>query len=285
MELLQLRYFCDAARLENFSHAAKKNGVPTSNISQTVRRLEEELGVKLFGRTANKITLTDEGRRFYDGASSALMTLDNTRASLCETDTEPTGELKLLIRVHRRTSTVAIERFKSLCPKVRILISHDAEIDSSAYSFIISDGRDNNDKCAREHLMTERFMLAVSRDNPLANRQTVSVSELATESFVLMKSTSPLSAFTTALCRASGFEPRIAISTDDPFYVRKYVDMGLGVALVPEISWQGQLHQNTALVDIGDCFRDIYVYFHKDRAILRHERIFLEILREAFIKE
>ena len=55
MELLQLMYFCDAAEEENFSHTAQKYQVPPSNISQSVKRLEAELGVKLFDRSANRI--------------------------------------------------------------------------------------------------------------------------------------------------------------------------------------------------------------------------------------
>ncbi len=284
MELLQLRYFCDAAEYENFSHAAKKNGVPTSNISQTVKRLENELGVSLFSRSANKILLTDEGRRFYDGVYQALVMLDSARLSLGETD-EPVGVLKLLIRVHRRTSTIAVERFKELCPKVQIVINHDDGEDTADYSFVISDSCENNDKCIKEHLITERIMLAVSRDNPLSLRKSVSVSELSEENFVSMKLTSPLASLTHALCRAAGFEEKTVISAEDPFYVRKYVDMGLGVALVPEISWCGQLFPNTALVEVDNCRRETCVYFNKHRKLLYHERIFLDILRETFIKK
>ena len=50
MELLQLKYFCDAAQSENFSKTAKKFGVPTSNISQSVKRLEKELSTPLFAQ-------------------------------------------------------------------------------------------------------------------------------------------------------------------------------------------------------------------------------------------
>ncbi|MBR2431832.1 MAG: LysR family transcriptional regulator, partial [Clostridia bacterium] len=42
MELLQLKYFCDAAETQNFSKTAKKYLVPTSNISQSIKRLEKE---------------------------------------------------------------------------------------------------------------------------------------------------------------------------------------------------------------------------------------------------
>ncbi len=48
MEVLQLRYFCDSARTQNFSLTAKKFMVPPSAVSQSIRRLEKELGFVLF---------------------------------------------------------------------------------------------------------------------------------------------------------------------------------------------------------------------------------------------
>ena len=55
MELLQLKYFCDAAETENFSKTAEKYLVPTSNISQSIKRLEKELDTELFEHRANRI--------------------------------------------------------------------------------------------------------------------------------------------------------------------------------------------------------------------------------------
>ena len=55
MELLQLTYFCDAAATQNFSQTAKRFNVPPSNISQSIKRLEEELGVPLFTRSATLV--------------------------------------------------------------------------------------------------------------------------------------------------------------------------------------------------------------------------------------
>ena len=65
MELLQLLYFCDAAETQNFSGTARKYNVPTTGISQSIKRLEKELGVLLFDRTSNGISLNKRGKDFY----------------------------------------------------------------------------------------------------------------------------------------------------------------------------------------------------------------------------
>lgn len=64
MEILQLRYFFLSAKNENFSTTAKIFNVPTTAVSSSVRRLEKELGCKLFDRTHNRISLNAKGRRF-----------------------------------------------------------------------------------------------------------------------------------------------------------------------------------------------------------------------------
>lgn len=82
MDLLQLRYFCYAAETESFAKAASRFRVPPSGISQSVKRLETELGQPLFERSANRIKLNEAGKGFYQKASEALEILDNAKNSL-----------------------------------------------------------------------------------------------------------------------------------------------------------------------------------------------------------
>ena len=62
MELLQLRYFYESAKNENFSKTASMFLVPTTSVSAAIKRLETELGCKLFDRTANRIRLNSNGQ-------------------------------------------------------------------------------------------------------------------------------------------------------------------------------------------------------------------------------
>ena len=57
--VLQLTYFCSAAETESFAKTAQKYGILAQGVSQSVRRLEKELGVSLFDRYANRIVLNE----------------------------------------------------------------------------------------------------------------------------------------------------------------------------------------------------------------------------------
>ena len=58
MELMRLRYFYTVGKMLNISQAAKIHGIPQPAMSKTISSLESELGVKLFDRSKNHLSLT-----------------------------------------------------------------------------------------------------------------------------------------------------------------------------------------------------------------------------------
>ena len=78
MELLQLRYFYESAKNENFAKTAEKYMVPPSSVSASVKRLEDELGCKLFDRRSNRITLNENGMQLQNSLSVIFDELDQT---------------------------------------------------------------------------------------------------------------------------------------------------------------------------------------------------------------
>lgn len=77
MELMQLRYFATVARLGNISRAAQELYVTQPNLSKSIARLEEELGVPLFDHRKGKIALNDYGRCFLASVNLSLGELEN----------------------------------------------------------------------------------------------------------------------------------------------------------------------------------------------------------------
>lgn len=102
MELLQLKYFKDAAELENFSKAAKKNMVPQPSISYAIKKLEDELGVPLFDTNGRKIFLNENGEYFYQKVSSILNTVDECKTFFENNNVE---NIKLYIQDGRWVTT------------------------------------------------------------------------------------------------------------------------------------------------------------------------------------
>ena len=276
MELLQLKYFCDAAQSENFSKTAKKFLVPTSNISQSIKRLERELGKELFEHKANKIRLNNDGKEFYSSVSKALSLLEEGITCLLDKGEELYGDIKLLCLSNRRIVTRAVELFARKHSDVNFVIHHNVE-ENSDYDVIISD------ICPYEYsekilLIDEEIAISVNKEHSLASKNRVAVSDLENERFITMTTGSSIQRITVSACAEAGFIPNITIQTDDPYYLRKYVEMGLGVAFFPLVSWKGLFSDKAVIKVIDNMKRKTYAFLPKDKHKSRAVKTFLEIL-------
>ena len=84
MELHQLRYFCAVARAGNFTRAAGDQHVAQPSLSQQIRKLEDELGAKLFDRFPRFARLTDFGKAFLPKAGEILRQVGQARTEIQE---------------------------------------------------------------------------------------------------------------------------------------------------------------------------------------------------------
>lgn len=82
MELLQLIYFREVAECGKISDAAKKLFISAPCLSATIRRLEKELGVSLFNRTGNTISLNRKGEVFLRYVNQSLSSIEAGKAEI-----------------------------------------------------------------------------------------------------------------------------------------------------------------------------------------------------------
>ena len=245
MELLQLKYFCDAAQTQNFSKTASKYHVPPSNISQSIKRLEKELDVKLFDRKSNCLTLNEKGKNFYTKVSEALKIIGNAKSEA--TDSNDKGILKICIMTNRLTVTKTIEEFAKKYPEVIISSAYSLSDDFKDFDIIISDENFKADDTEKEMIVSEEISLAVNKENPLAFKETISTKDLLVENFICMNEESSLFLITQKICNSMNFQPNIVMQSPDPIFVRKCVDLNLGITFAPAISWKGQFSDKVIL--------------------------------------
>ena len=275
MELLQLKYFCDAADTQNFSKTARKFLVPPSNISQSIKRLECELGRPLFDRQSNVVVLNDYGKAFYEKISKALELIEEGGKLL--NDDGKTGTINICINTNRRILMNEIEKFKKLYPNVAIKASYFGDPTLEEYHLII-DGADFEPQGYRKVLLiSEQIALAVNQESPLAEKAKIDIAELKDAPFVTMNKKTSLYKTTFRICEDFGFEPRIAIQSDDPVFVRKCVQLGLGIAFVPTVSWRNQFPEGIVLKPLK-YRREIYAYVNEKSYLPLCAKNFIDML-------
>lgn len=94
-DVTELRAFVAVAERRSFARAAAALGIVPSTISQTIKSLEDRVGVRLLNRTTRQVSLTDAGERLLARARPALMELNAAVLDLNRFRNEPTGTLRL----------------------------------------------------------------------------------------------------------------------------------------------------------------------------------------------
>ena len=273
MELLQLKYFCDTAKNQNLSETARKYNVPPSNISRSIKRLEEELECEFFDHLANKIFLNEQGEIFYEKASAALSLLDDAKVAIKESPSHLFGEINLCCRSNRGIVIEAMERFIKVYPDVKFKIFFGREHSNDTDILIAcAPPLEFSEKLL---MLEEDLLIAMHKDHPLSTKEDLTVADLKNEKFII-----GLSNQTDEECKKAGFVPNISFESNDPAYVRKYIELGLGVAFIPSVSWRKLFSDNVILKNVG-VKRKTYACIPQNKYTKKAVTAFLEYIMTA----
>ncbi|WP_444893921.1 LysR family transcriptional regulator [Microbulbifer sp. TRSA001] len=122
--LNEIVVFIAVAEHGSFTKAAASLNSTKSGAGKAVKKLEEELGLKLFNRTTRSIRLTEEGKIFLDAAKHALETISEARLLLHARKDEPAGRLRINLPIGiGRNIVSALKGFTQLHPKVTVEVS------------------------------------------------------------------------------------------------------------------------------------------------------------------
>jgi DNA-binding transcriptional LysR family regulator len=126
-DLGDLNAFMVVAEEQSFTRAAAKLGTSQSAVSQTVRRLEERLGLRLLTRTTRSVAPTQAGERLLQGLRPALDDIDGQLSALTEMREKPAGSVRITTSQHAADTILypAIERLMPDHPDVNIELSVD----------------------------------------------------------------------------------------------------------------------------------------------------------------
>jgi len=117
--------FVYVAENESFTLASKKMAISTAQVSRQISALEQRLNIKLFYRTTRKVSLTEEGRVFYQHCRSVLDGLDAAERAITNLQSKPQGKIKL-------TAPVTYGE-KQILPLVNNFIKQYSDVEVSAY--------------------------------------------------------------------------------------------------------------------------------------------------------
>ena len=280
---LQLKYFENAAKTQNFSKTAQHFDVPTSTVSASIKKLETSVGVPLFDRSANRIKLNTYGKILLGAVETAQTAFKKARLDINRQLEIPTGEIRLLILANRQKVNRVIFAFKQKYPEVHFLINHTYPENPSEmknYDVIVAGDTVLTDCFKESFWFREDVVLAVHKNNPLYKKNCISTDELQNQKFICMHKGSSIRNYMNRFFGEKGIQVDTSIECDDPKSFASYLEMNLGIALYPVVAMEGYVIPNIKLIKIDNgLHRNTCVYINKNTSDLANQ--FSEMLLES----
>ncbi|HEY1272889.1 MAG TPA: LysR family transcriptional regulator [Terriglobales bacterium] len=294
MDLSQLEVFLAVAREGRFSRAAEKLYRTQSAVSQTVRKLEDELGEPLFDRSSREGVLTDAGRVLREYAEKLLNLRADAQEALVELRELHKG--KLAIAANELTVLYLLPilaEFSRLHPMIKIAVQralgshipddvlrHNVELGLLTYD-------PQEPQLTSIVVYLDELAFVVPPNHPLASAGQVSIRELGTESFVAHIVSSPYREKVIQTFRKYKTPLHMNVELPTLQAIKRFLAMGNGVALVPEISVEGELARGELVripVSEIQLHRKLRLVYRKEASLSHAARAFLT-LAEATANE
>ena len=288
MELYSLQVFLAVATEKSFSRAAERLLRTQPAVSLALQRLEQELQEKLIDRSGKGLLLTDAGRTVLEYARRFESLRQEMENSLAELRDNSAG--RLIIGANESTSLYLlrhIERYRELYPKVKVQVRRslssripnellDGNLELGVISYDPGD-----DRLKSKVIYRDALAFIVSPTHRLANRKTVSISELGSENFVAHNVISPYREVVLREFRTHKVPLRMDVEMPTIETIRKMVQNNMGVAFVPRMCVEQEIEQGTlAEVRIKEMHveRKIRLVYPTRRALSHAAKAFLEVV-------
>lgn len=237
MELLQLRYFLAVAESEHMTNTAKLLHIAQPALTQSIHRLEQELGVSLFERAGRGIRLSPAGAYVRDRVKPAIETLENVARDVQLFQQGEQGVVRVGVHAASGVAIDGIAAYSELNPHVSFEITQDERERHRdvIVTTITPRGSSTVENAMEKTPFSERIGIAVPASSALGD--TASLADFANERFIALAGSRRFREVCDTFCARRAFTPHIAFESDNPLVVKKMIGLGLGVGFWPDHSW------------------------------------------------
>jgi LysR family hydrogen peroxide-inducible transcriptional activator len=242
MDIRQLELVDAVARHGNFTRAANELHVAQPAVSAAIRHLEDELGVRLFERTSRHVALTDAGEAFLSGARRVMDEMRGLSDAMREFSQGSRGVLRTSWWHQTDPQMVGyLSDYTTRNPGVEVSIVEWSTSESLAglrrgeLDLAMVALPDSIDLTGLGHtvIRRERYALVVTQDHRLAERDSVSVGDLAEERFIVTRPGTGLRSCFDYVFAGRDVAPQIVIETNALSALLALVADGAGSAILP----------------------------------------------------
>jgi DNA-binding transcriptional LysR family regulator len=263
LDVRRMRVLREVASRGSFSAAAESLSFTQSAISQHVAALERETGAKLVERGPRRVRLTDAGRALVAHADAILARIEDAEQELAAIAGLRGGRLRLACFQSAGATLVprAVAAFHERHPDVELSMI-EAEPDAAVEALEAGDidlallydhdsipapGDGERDLV---HLIDDRYDAILPKGHRLAGRRSLTLADLAEEPWIASSEDCGCRRISESVCRAAGFEMRVAFETDETLAAQALVAAAVGVSILPRLALT-TVHPGVVVLSLG----------------------------------
>lgn len=244
MNLRDLKYLVALADHRHFGKAAAACFVSQPTLSTQIRKLEDELGLPLVERAPRKVMLTPAGVEAAARARTIVAEVEQMKEAARRSRDPEAGTVRLGIfpTLGPYLLPHVIPNIRERFPQLELLLVEEksdelltrlreGKLDAALLALPLDD-----DQLHAEFLFEEPFLLAVSRQHPLARRQHLDVQELSSQKLLLLEDGHCLRDQALAVCRLFGANEKSEFRATSLETLRQMVAADVGITLLPTLS-------------------------------------------------
>lgn len=290
MDINQLEVLVVVARERSFSRAAEVLDRTQPAVSQAISRLEADVGEKLFDRSSKDGTLTFAGEILVDYAKQMLNLRRSAQTAVKELVDLQRGKVTISANEHTVFYLLPVIReFHARFPSIKVEVKRGVasripkEITSREVELGVLSFKPPDNALRSVSVMTDELVLIVAPGHRLAKRKTVSVKDLGDESFIAHNAKSPYREKVIETFESNGTPLRISVELPSLEAIKKLVESGLGIALVPRLTAQAEISDGRlaglSVIEMK-LERKLNIVYRKNSVLSHAAAAFLEVARE-----
>ena len=262
-----LNVFVRAGEALSFTAAGRQLGISASAVSKAIVRLEERLSVRLFHRSTRTINLTPEGAIFLERCRRILCEVESAEAELLQTQSAPTGKLRISLPSVGTLFMPKLATFKRLYPDIELDFDYSdrlVDVIDEGFDAVIRTGEPNDSRLMSRRLGSCRRVIVGAPSYFSQAGVPHKPADLTSHACLLYRFPSTGKLDTWPVTRTTdmpAIELPISMVTNtlDPQVC--FAEQGLGIACLPEIAVRQQL-QDGKLITVLDEYNHESMVFH-----------------------
>ncbi len=293
MHIETLKVFCDLVDLESFSLAAERNFITQSAVSQQIRTLETKFKRRLLERVRGRreVKLTAAGDVFYKESKKVLSAYDELHENLRGVVGKIGGSVKVstVYSVGLHELPVKVREFMSKFPSAKIDLEYSRttrvmrDVLSGAVELGVLAFPEARRGLTIVPMPDSRLVLIAPPNHPFTKRKRIKVSDLDGQDFVLFERDVPTRKAMDKIFKENGVEVKKVAEFDNIETIKRAVEVGFGLAIVPEPAVAESRKAGTLIViPLAEKYwiRSVGLIHRSDRTLSLAARKFVELLQE-----